>query len=308
MTVYITSIIRLFSIQRLSGQSRSAILWNPEKELFTELYQYPEHLRHTLENLPGSSGVYIFYGDDKAFPLYIGKSVNIRSRVMSHFRNPAEAKLLHMTRDIEHIETIGEVGALLLESDLIKTRRPLFNKRLRTARKLCSIRLQGLTASIVFSDDVDFSHSEDLFGLFKTKMSAVEKIRDIADQEKLCYGALGLEKLSKNRACFRFSLGKCAGVCCGKETPEAHQARLRSALSTLKIRSWPYPGRIAIVEEANGQTDYHVINHWFYLGTVKTLEAAKAFDIAVPHFDRDSYKILCRPLFETDSSKVILLD
>ena len=237
MTVYITSIIRLFSIQRLSGQSRSAILWNPEKELFTELYQYPEHLRHTLENLPGSSGVYIFYGDDKAFPLYIGKSVNIRSRVMSHFRNPAEAKLLHMTRDIEHIETIGEVGALLLESDLIKTRRPLFNKRLRTARKLCSIRLQGLTASIVFSDDVDFSHSEDLFGLFKTKMSAVEKIRDIADQEKLCYGALGLEKLSKNRACFRFSLGKCAGVCCGKETPEAHQARLRSALSTLKIRS-----------------------------------------------------------------------
>lgn len=283
-------------------------MWNPEKELFTELYQYPEHLRHTLENLPGSSGVYIFYGDDNAFPLYIGKSVNIRSRVMSHFRNPAEAKLLHMTRDIEHIETTGEVGALLLESDLIKTRRPLFNKRLRTARKLCSIRLQGLTASIVFSDDVDFSHSEDLFGLFKTKMSAVEKIRDIADQEKLCYGALGLEKLTKNRACFRFSLGKCAGVCCGKETPQAHQERLRSALSTLKIRSWPYPGRIAIVEEARGQTDYHVINHWFYLGTVKTLEAAKAFDIAVPHFDRDSYKILCRPLFETDSSKVILLD
>ena len=60
--------------------------------------------------------------------------------------------------------------------------------------------------------------------------------------------------------------------------------------------------------EANGLTDYHVINHWFYLGTVKTLEDAKAFDIAVQHFDRDSYKILCKPLFETESSKVILLD
>ncbi|KQN61047.1 excinuclease Cho [Rahnella rivi] len=283
-------------------------MWNPEKELFTELYQYPEHLRHTLENLPSSSGVYIFYGDDNAFPLYIGKSVNIRSRVMSHFRNPAEAKLLHMTRDIDYVKTIGEVGALLLESDLIKTRRPLFNKRLRTARKLCSIRLEALSASIVFSNEVDFSHSDDLFGLFKTKMSAVEKIRDIADQEKLCYGALGLEKLTKNRACFRYSLGKCAGVCCGKESPQAHQARLREALSALKIRSWPYPGRIAIAEEANGVTDYHVINHWFYLGTVQTLEAAKAFDMAVPHFDRDSYKILCKPLFEADSSKVILLD
>jgi excinuclease Cho len=305
--------IRLFFIRcryqrKVITESRSAILWNPEKELFTELYQYPEHLRHTLENLPSSSGVYIFYGDDNAFPLYIGKSVNIRSRVMSHFRNPAEAKLLHMTRDIDYVKTIGEVGALLLESDLIKTRRPLFNKRLRTARKLCSIRLEALSASIVFSNEVDFSHSDDLFGLFKTKMSAVEKIRDIADQEKLCYGALGLEKLTKNRACFRYSLGKCAGVCCGKESPQAHQARLREALSALKIRSWPYPGRIAIAEEANGVTDYHVINHWFYLGTVQTLEAAKAFDMAVPHFDRDSYKILCKPLFEADSSKVILLD
>lgn len=283
-------------------------MWNPEKELFTELYKYPEHLRHTLENLPSRSGVYIFYGDDKTFPLYIGKSVNIRSRVMSHFRNADEAKLLHMTRDIEYIETIGEVGALLLESDLIKNRRPLFNKRLRNTRKLCSIRLQGLTATIVFSNDVDFSHTDDLFGLFKTKMSAVEKIRDIADQEKLCYGALGLEKLAKNRVCFRFSLGKCAGVCCGKESPEAHQERLKNALSTLKVRNWPYPGRIAIVEEASGVTEYHVINHWFYLGTVKTLEDAKKFDTAVPHFDRDSYKILCKPLFETDSPKVILLD
>jgi len=283
-------------------------LWNPEKELFTELYKYPEHLRHTLENLPSRSGVYIFYGDDKNFPLYIGKSVNIRSRVMSHFRNADEAKLLHMTRDIEYIETLGEVCALLQESDLIKNRRPLFNKRLRNTRKLCSIRLHGLTATVVFSNEVDFSHTDDLFGLFKTKMSALEKIRDIADQEKLCYGALGLEKLAKNRACFRFSLGKCAGVCCGKESPEAHQERLKNALSTLKVRNWPYPGRIAIVEEADGVTEYHVINHWFYLGTVKTLEDARKFDIAVPHFDRDSYKILCKPLFETDSPKVILLD
>jgi excinuclease Cho len=40
-------------------------------------------------------------------PLYIGKSVNLRSRVLSHLRNGDEASLLRQTRRISHICTIG---------------------------------------------------------------------------------------------------------------------------------------------------------------------------------------------------------
>ncbi|MCC3747977.1 excinuclease Cho [Rouxiella badensis] len=272
------------------------------------LYQYPEHLRHTLETLPARSGVYIFYGQDQTFPLYIGKSVNIRSRVLAHFRAVDEAKLLRMTCNIEYVETVGEIGALLLESKMIKDRRPLFNKRLRVTRKLCSLRVDDQTTGIVFSNELDFSTSEDLFGLFKTKFAAIEKLRDIADEQKLCYGALGLEKLSAKRACFRFSLGRCAGLCCGKETRVEHQTRLKMALEAMKVRSWPYPGRIAIEEESGQQTEYHVLNNWFYLGTVSTLEAAKGVQTATPHFDRDSYKILCQHVFRHQGLNITLLD
>lgn len=70
--------------------------------------------------LPRSSGVYIFKGDGQ-LPIYIGKSVDIRSRVQAHLRAKDEAEMMAQSRRVEFIETAGEIGALLLESHLIKT-------------------------------------------------------------------------------------------------------------------------------------------------------------------------------------------
>ena len=64
----------------------------------------------SLAALPRSFGVYIFKGEG-TLPLYIGKSVDIRSRVMSHFRAPDEASMIAQTRRIDFIETAGEIGA-----------------------------------------------------------------------------------------------------------------------------------------------------------------------------------------------------
>ena len=50
------------------------------------IYEYPEHLRSFLNDLPTRPGVYLFHGESDTMPLYIGKSVNIRSRVLSHLR------------------------------------------------------------------------------------------------------------------------------------------------------------------------------------------------------------------------------
>ena len=102
----------------------------------------PEHQidAQSLEALPRTPGVYIFQGEG-TLPLYIGKSINIRSRVLSHLRTPEEARMLAQTRRIDFVETAGEIGALLLESQMIKAQSPLFNQRLRRVRSLCSIRL-----------------------------------------------------------------------------------------------------------------------------------------------------------------------
>lgn len=261
-----------------------------------DIYEYPEHLRPWLADIPARPGVYIFHGESESMPLYIGKSVNLRARVMSHFRTAAEAKMLRQAQRIEWIPTAGELGALLLEAQLIKTRQPLFNKLLRKNRQLCSLRLSGEQPQVVHAKDLDFSTTPDLFGLYRSRHGALETLKNLADEHRLCHGLLGLEKLNAGRPCFRSALGRCAGACCGKESKEAHHARLVAALESVRVVCWPWKGAVGLVEEGEHYTQIHIIDHWFYLGSVDSLEHLSALRRTPPGFDQDGYKILCRPV------------
>lgn len=261
-----------------------------------DIYQYPQHLRGCLDKLPRAPGVYLFHGQSETLPLYIGKSVNIRSRVMAHFRAQDEAKLLRQTQRISWIATAGGLGALLLEAQLIKQQQPLFNKRLRRSRQLCSLRLSDERVEVVYAKDIDFSVTPSLHGLFANRNAAVETLRSIADEQRLCYGKLGIDKLPAGRACFRFSLRKCAGACCGTESGLHHHQRLTAALEQTRLTCWPYAGRIALEEQGETLLQYHVIHNWFYLGSVGSLEQVDSLQRVASHFDSDGYKILCRPL------------
>lgn len=260
------------------------------------IYEYPEHLRQWLDGLPKVPGVYTFHGESETLPLYIGKSINLRSRVMSHFRTQDEAKMLRLARRVSWITTAGELGALLLEAQMIKTQQPLFNKRLRKNRQLCSLQLNDDKPQVVYAKEVDFTHSPNLYGLYANRRAALETLKKIADEQQLCYGLLGLESMTKNRGCFRSALGRCAGACCGKETPEAHHQRLLTALDKVRVVCWPWQGPVGLIEEGPDITQIHVIDNWFYLGSVSNLDEAKTLKRAPPGFDQDGYKILCRPV------------
>lgn len=259
-------------------------------------YAYPEHLRATIADMPAAPGVYIFHGTQESLPLYIGKSINLRSRVLSHLRNRREARLLRQTQHISHLRTAGEVGALLLEAQLIKERYPLLNRRLRRKGRLCSLRLGAGAPDIVYAQDIDFAREPQLFGLFSSRSAALNMLHGLADEHRLCLGALGLERLPRGRACFRTMVGKCAGQCRGDETPEERQARLRMALEALAVACWPYAGAIGLLEEFQDLRQIHVVRNWCYLGSAGTLEQARQLDTVTASFDADSYKILCRPV------------
>jgi excinuclease Cho len=256
--------------------------------------------------LPSGPGVYIFHGEEGALPLYIGKSVNLRSRVLSHLRNPDETNLLRQTRRISHIRTAGEIGALLLEASLIKQQQPLLNQKLRRNRQLCSLRLVDGQLEVVYSKDVNFATEPSLYGLYASRHAAIEGLHQLADQHRLCYGALGLEKLKPGRACFRATISLCAGVCRGDESPEAHGQRLFSSLEGLRVACWPYPGAIGLTERFEDLCQVHVIRNWCYLGSVNDLSQASALDVMAAGFDADGYKILCRPLL-SGSAHITLL-
>ena len=211
-------------------------------------YEYPEHLRAAIADMPAAPGVYIFHGAEGDLPLYIGKSINLRSRLLAHLRTPDEARMLRQTRRISHIRTAGEIGALLLEAHLIKQMHPLFNQKLRRSRQLCALRMNGEQPEVVYSKDIQFATESGLYGLFSSHRAAQDGLRDLADQHKLCYGALGLEKIAPGKPCFRAMLRQYAGVCRGDESPDEHRWRLFTALQDLQIATWPYPGTIGLIE------------------------------------------------------------
>ncbi len=269
----------------------------------------PSHLApNALDAIPDTPGVYLFYGEND-LPLYVGKSVHLRQRVMSHFN--ADHKLykdMRLSQQLHRIdwrETAGEIGALLLEAQLVKSLQPIHNRTLRRQGDLCAWRLDedmagGLTPVLSFAKDADFGRAERLYGLFSSKRKAESTLRELAELHQLCLVQLGLESRSgANKPCFGWQLKRCKGVCCGREQASFHRARLEAALASLHVKTWPYAGPVGLVESDGERTDVHVVNNWCYLGTARAEDELWALlDEAPgrPAFDIDTYKILTRAL------------
>ena len=272
-------------------------------------YVYPDALRQSIEHLPSLPGVYFFYGESDTLPLYIGKSVNIRSRVLAHLRNRDEAALLSQSRKVTFRQTVGELGALLLEAHLIKRLTPLFNKRLRKLRQLYTLRLAEESISIIALRETEFGRIPNIYGLYKNSHLAREALKRIADEHRLCLGLLGLEKHPLNRPCFRYALNKCSGACCGKISLDEHRSRLLAALKSIEVLCWPWQGRIAVYEQSDTGHCYHIIHNWAWLGDVDSLDNAAELTSVTDGYDIDSYKILAKlllsgryPIIELDGN------
>jgi DNA polymerase-3 subunit epsilon len=262
-----------------------------------------------LDDIPDLPGVYLFYGEDNTL-LYVGKSVNLRQRVLAHFnadtREFRELRLGQQTRRIEWRETVGELGALLLESQLIKALQPVHNRRLRRSDELCAWQLAeqapgDFRPRLVCGDALDLAEGTHLYGLFGSKREANHALRSIAEANGLCLATLGLEKTTaKGKPCFAYQTRQCQGACIGKEPLANHGARLMAALARLKLKPWPYAGPVGIVERdaVSEREEIHVLQGWRHLGTARD-EAELAEILAAkdkPAFDKDTYKLLAKHL------------
>lgn len=265
-----------------------------------------------LENLPELPGVYIFYADE-GVPLYIGKSINIRERVLSHFsgdiHSSFEMKISQQIKSIETIPTAGELGALFLESSLIKERIPLYNRMLRNKKELIAIKAKKDKDGYmtVFLEPVSEVEISDL-GFFKSDRQAKDFLYKMAREHGLCERLLGLEKTKT--ACFAYRLGRCKGACVAQEAPLFYNLRFSAAFSDMKIASWPFSGPI-IIEETDATrdiTEYLLVDKWCFLGKVVTDENGSLNDLTRNYsFDLDMYKILRQYLRSPKNMKRIKL-
>jgi DNA polymerase III subunit epsilon len=285
----------------------------------------PQLSPDALENLPEGPGVYRFYGVN-GLPLYIGKSVNLRERIRSHFssdyRSANDVRISSEIRRIEVDETAGDLGALLREARLVKELLPLHNHRLRRKRDACFVRLPGLSSppEVLMAKDIDWASqlssrrgvtddaAQPLYGPFATRQRVRAMLEAVAAEHALCWRLLGWEK--RGGPCFARQVGKCRGACLGEETAEVHNLRLATALAKHRVAEWPWAGPIAIRErhpEARFE-EAHVFDRWCHVGTARDEEelAALAETRVEIDFDPDIYRILASYLRKNRSAALEL--
>lgn len=264
----------------------------------------PSHLDAALvDDLPQGHGVYLFYGEND-LPLYIGKSLNLKKRVLSHFAaDHSAAKEMELAQQVRRIEcrtTHGEIGSLLLESRLVKQLRPTHNRRLRASSAYCAWHLQAapgqaLTLALIPAHAILADQLGALYGFFKSERAAKTALREVAEEHGLCHGVLGLEKLAPGKPCFAAQVGLCRGACIGAQSTRSHNGRLLSALAVHKLAAWPYDSAVGVREGPQ----LHVMDRWRHLGTVQDeseLHELLGGAHAGQGIDVDVYKILRRLL------------
>ncbi len=254
-----------------------------------------------IENLPDDPGVYIFYGENN-LPLYIGKSVSIKKRVMNHFssdhRSSIELKIAQQVKHIETVVTAGELGALLKEAYLIKQMQPLYNRKLRQKHKMVAIKsveaAQGYgTIELIDANEIDVENLDSIIGVFKSRKAAQSFLLNKCKEHGLCERWLGLE--NTKGSCFQYRLGNCKGACAGKELPVMYNFRYTAAFYASRFQKWPYSTPVIIKElgKVEGKSEAFILDKWCYLGSVR--DEGQSRDVEMKkelEFDLDTYKIL----------------
>lgn len=262
----------------------------------------PPHLDSAqVETLQNEPGVYIFE-DAAGQPVYVGKSIKVKQRIMSHFASSTkctkEMKISQATHGLRVIKTAGEMEALLLESQLVKELLPLYNQQLRRVRQHVilqrNVDQQGYThIALVTVNLAELDDLSNVYGVYSSRMKAKDALLRHRETFGLCPRYLSLEK--GKGACFQYQLGRCRGACVGREAPEEYNERVELALERSKIDNWPYSSAVVIKEKtaaAQPKTGL-LVDQWCVIGkvhygdkgTTRIEQMKKLFDI-------DTYKIL----------------
>ncbi len=216
--------------------------------------------KEQIANIPRKTGVYYFL-NSKDEIIYVGKSIDIHKRVIQHLNNYSSKKsieMLNQINDIKFIITGSELVALLLESNEIKTIKPIFNRAQRR-----NIYNYGLYSSIDANGYFNFRISKigpvtKPLTSFQNMQSAKEFLFKMVDDYELCQKLCNLDPAKE--ACFNYQLHKCKGACIGKEAKEEYNKRFELALDKLKfqhqnfiiLEKGPKPGQASAIYIKNG--------------------------------------------------------
>jgi DNA polymerase-3 subunit epsilon len=197
-------------------------------------FDNPNISSELIESLPEETGVYYFYNAAREL-IYIGKSKNIRKRVLSHLLNAKSNKAIAMRSDIADIDyelTGSELVALLKESEEIKQKKPFYNAaQKRTYFQYGLFTDQQIDGYIRLALNKIKEGSLPLTA-YATRKEGIDHLYHLNEKFQLCLTLTGLN--NGKGACFHYSLKKCNGACKGLEAVEVYNFRVMEALASFQ--------------------------------------------------------------------------
>ena len=204
------------------------------------MYTPPARVQEILDNLPTRPGVYL-HKDAQGRILYVGKAVNLRSRVRSYFHNNVDSYKTHKLRqqiaDIEIITTDSELEALLLEMTLIKKHRPHYNVRLKDDKRYPYIKVHWAEPfpKVTVTRRMERDGSR-YFGPF-TSVWAVHQTLDLL---RKIFPYLTCDRVitgRDERACLYFDIRLCNGPCVGHVNQQEYRGMIQQLMDFLNGKS-----------------------------------------------------------------------
>jgi excinuclease ABC subunit C len=212
------------------------------------LVELSPHLSSVLESLPAKPGCYLMK-DTGGAVIYVGKAVNLRSRVRSYFHASAglsgkTEKLVPLIADIEWILVGSELEALILEMNLIKRYRPKYNVRLKDDKYYPYIKVHWadpfpkvtITRSMVRDGSRYFGPYTSAWAVHQT-LDLLRKVFPFLTCDRVITG-------KDTRACLWYDLKLCTAPCIGAVSEEEYRRMIDNLCRFLQGESEPIVGQL----------------------------------------------------------------
>lgn len=169
--------------------------------------------------LPHKPGIYI-YRDIEGEVIYVGKAIDLYSRVSSYFSGPQNHKTSALVEKIRSLETViveSELEALILEANLIKKYQPLFNISLKDDKDYLYIAITKEDfPKVITARKNDLQPIKAWFGPYPSSRTVKDTLKKLRRVFPWCSNPEG------RRACFYYHLGLCLGACIGEISKEEY--------------------------------------------------------------------------------------
>ncbi|MFD2410047.1 UvrB/UvrC motif-containing protein [Paenibacillus rhizoplanae] len=236
----------------------------------------PAQLTDKVAGLPLTPGVYLMK-DGLGHVIYVGKAKQLRKRVQSYFYNnkghsPKVKQLVKHIRDLDYRLTDTELEAFMLECQLIKEIKPMYNRKMKNplAYSYISIVDKAPYRQIEIGYEPSTEAGSLVYGPYTSRSTVERAVLGIKESQRI----LCSSPHSRSSRCLNHSLGLCIGMCGGGEAAVLqYEAVIDEMICLLEGRdSGIVAGLEARMEEAALRFDFETAAKFRdYLGAVHSL-------------------------------------